>query len=264
MKTYFIDDPFFGMKSRTHYRAVFPSDFHLGFQGARAKALSNFLDSVTCDYLYLVGDIFDFWEMLKRVSWNLDCFAVIRRVLKLVSRGTVVKYCPGNHDDAIRHLLPLRFGTEIEIADYFIHTTAAGARLMVVHGDRFDSIVKHAKWLAKFGNTLYDWLLLSNGLLHQVRMALGYQSYWSFAGYLKSQAKVVGGFINDFGTAAIKFARDNGCVGVVCGHIHKAALHQVEGLTYANCGDWVESLTALVETNTGELKLVYWSCVGSA
>jgi UDP-2,3-diacylglucosamine pyrophosphatase LpxH len=248
--------------NRIYYRSVFISDTHLGFRGLNVVNLLSFLKSIRCDYLYLVGDIFDIWAMKKRIYWDANCTAIIRQILKMAKHGTKIVYLPGNHDDAIRAFLPFAFGTEIEIVDETFHTTLDGKRYLIIHGDQFDTVVGHMKWLARLGSTVYDWLLIGNDVLHKIRVRLGYHSYWSLAAYLKHKAKSAVSFIKDFEGAVIHHAIKNGCDGVICGHIHHATIEEIEEeshkVIYANCGDWVESLTALVENTEGHLELIRW------
>jgi len=246
------------MKNRQHYRAIFISDTHLGFRGAKAKNLLSFLKSVECHYLYLVGDIVDLWEMKKGILWDLDSSSVIRRIMKMSQDGTKVVYVPGNHDEAIRHFLPFEMAENVSFCDETFHTTSNGTKFNIIHGDQFDFVIGHMKWLAVLGTTLYDWLLSLNDVLHSVRVRLGYHTYWSLAGYLKHKAKGAVSFMRDFETAVVHHAKKQECDGVVCGHIHRAKLEMIDGIQYANCGDWVESLTALVEDVDGRLRLIHW------
>jgi UDP-2,3-diacylglucosamine pyrophosphatase LpxH len=246
------------MKQRKFYRAVFISDAHLGFRGCKAKQLLGFLKSIECETLYLVGDIFDLWAMKKKIWWDADCNAVVRRILKMAKQGTKIVYIPGNHDEAIRTFLPFHFGDNIVFINEVCHTTSIGEHYVVIHGDQFDVVVGHMKWLALLGTTLYDWLIVLNEVLHSIRVRLGYQSYWSLAGYLKAKTKKAISFVHDYKTAVLHHAKKNGCSGAICGHIHTAEIFDGGDGIYANCGDWVESLTALVENDQGKLELIYW------
>ena len=249
------------MKSIRFYRSVFISDLHLGFRWCQAKAILSFLKSISCEKLYLVGDIFDLWEMKNKIWWNSDCNEIILQLLKMIKNGTTVIYLPGNHDDAIRKFLPCALGEGIEIADEYIHVTSNGNRYAVIHGDRYDVVVGNMKWLAILGSRIYDWLMFSNGYLHSIRVFFGYKKYWSLAGYLKKKTKKAVSFIDDFETALAHHAKVNDCIGVICGHIHNAKLSIVDEIVYANAGDWIESLTAIVETESGELELLQWHCI---
>lgn len=244
---------------RTWYRAAFLSDLHIGAGGFRADACLALLKSIECDDLYLVGDIFDLLAMHHGIEWNDDVSAVIRRLLKMARDGTMIHYLTGNHDEALRQLTPLSLGDRIELVDETVHTTKLGQRLMVIHGDKFDFVVGHMRWLTHIGAHLYDWLLKANGALHTVRTWLGFRRYWSLSACLKSKAKQAVSFVRDFEAAACRYARDNDCTGVICGHIHtpKLAVNTELGVLYANCGDLVESLSYLAETEDGTLQLIY-------
>jgi UDP-2,3-diacylglucosamine pyrophosphatase LpxH len=246
------------MKRRTHYRSVWISDLHLGFRGCKAKQLHNFLKSIECDFLYLVGDVFDLMAMRSRIHWDAETTGVIRRILKMMKRGTRVVYITGNHDEPIRLFVPFAAGSEIAIENEIIHVTKSGKRLMVIHGDKFDFVVGHMKWLTILGSRLYDWLLSLNSILHTVRVRLGFTKYWSLSAYLKSKTKRAISFVHDFESAAMLYAEKNECCGVICGHIHTPKMYVDRGILYANCGDWVESLSALVENDEGNLELVHW------
>lgn len=241
------------MKRRTHYRTIFLSDTHLGFRGAQAKHLLAFLKSVECDYLYLVGDIFDFWAMRNKIWWDHHCDAILRRILKMIKTGTKVVYLPGNHDEVIRTFIPILLGS-VEVVNETTYTTQLGKRYSVFHGDHYDVVVGKLRWLALLGSTLYDWLLWANSGLHHLRVRMGYPTYWSLAKYLKAKAKIA--FIRDFEKAIVMHAKKNNCTGVICGHIHTPKIVVIDGIEYVNCGDWVESLTAVVENDAGYLELV--------
>ncbi|WP_370263177.1 UDP-2,3-diacylglucosamine diphosphatase [Limnobacter sp.] len=238
------------------YRTIWISDIHLGTPGCQAGALLHFLKHNECDTLYLVGDIIDGWQLRKGWYWPQSHNDVIQKVLRKARKGTKVVFIPGNHDEAARQFAGLTFG-DIPILESAVHTTADGKRLWVVHGDEFDQVVRYAKWLAYLGDTLYNFALTLNRLLNHVRIKLGYP-YWSLSQYLKHQVKNAVNFILEFENALVHEARQQGYDGVVCGHIHKAEIKEVDGLLYCNDGDWVESLTALVEKPCGTLEIVHW------
>ena len=242
-------------RTRTHYYAVFLSDIHLGSRGCKAKQLLAFLKSITCEYLYLIGDIFDLWAMKGKVWWNQYCTDVLRRILKMIKQGTKVIYVLGNHDEPIRHFVPLTFGTEITVVDETIHQMFDGTRLLIIHGDRFDFV---ARWLSILGSHIYDRLLLLNGVVHKIRVILGFRKYWSLSAYLKKRTKRALSVIQSFEDAVLRYAKKINCDGAIVGHIHTAKLTTVDDIIYGNCGDWVESLTALVETEEGHLKIIQW------
>jgi UDP-2,3-diacylglucosamine pyrophosphatase LpxH len=227
---------------------------HLGFRGAKAKNLLAFLKSIECDYLYLVGDIFDLWAMKSKVFWNDDCNAVVRRILKMAKNGTKVVYIVGNHDEAVRSFIPLTLG-EIEVCDETTHVMLDGTELLLIHGDIFDFV---AKWLSILGSHIYDRLIVVNNWLHKLRVGLGFKKYWSLSNFLKQKTKRAMSAIRSFEAAVIHYAKKKGKQGVICGHIHTFKLDIVDGMIYGNCGDWVESLTAIVETVEGKLEEIHW------
>lgn len=243
------------LPSKKH-RTIWISDIHLGTAGCQADALLSFLKHNESETLYLVGDIVDGWQLRKGWYWPQSHNDVIQKLLRKARKGTHVVFIPGNHDEAARQFCGMTFG-EIPIEDTVVHETADGRRLWVLHGDQFDQIVRYAKWLAYLGDTLYTFALFLNRWLNKFRVRLGYP-YWSLSQYLKHQVKNAVNFIAEFENALIAEAAKHGYDGVVCGHIHKAEIREVNGLTYCNDGDWVESLTALVEDHTGQLSIVHW------
>jgi len=240
-----------------HYRTVWISDVHLGFPGCRADFLLDFLDRVTCDRLYLVGDIIDFWHMRRGLYWPQAHNNVVRKLLGMAKHGTEVVYVPGNHDELLREHDGLRMG-EITIQCRAIHETADGRRLLIMHGDEFDSVVQCSKLLSLAGSQAYALLLRANRLVNFVRSKFG-MPYWSLAGSLKHRVKNAMQFISNFESAVARAARRHDVDGVVCGHIHRAEISIASGVLYLNCGDWVESCTALVEHNDGKIELLHWS-----
>ncbi len=242
----------------TAYRSVFISDTHLGTRGCRAEFLAHFLKSISCENLFLVGDIIDGWRLKRSWFWDKHHDKVLRRVLKFARNGTNVVYVPGNHDEMLRKYVPL--GVEIcgvKMQLEAEHVTAAGKRLLITHGDAFDSVVRHAKVLALLGDWAYTVALGVNRYFNMVRSRLGYP-YWSLSAWLKLQVKEAVKAIDRFETALADDAKARGFDGVVCGHIHHAEMRMVNGVMYLNDGDWVESCTALVEHMDGTLELVDW------
>jgi len=242
---------------RLSVRTVFISDVHLGTPGCQAEALLDFLRCVECETLYLVGDIVDGWQLMRRWYWPQAHNDVVQKVLRQARKGTRVVLVPGNHDEFARRYLGHSFGG-IEVVEDATHQTADGRRFWVMHGDLFDGVVQCAPWLAHIGDGLYTLALRLNRALNSARARLGLP-YWSLSRYLKLKVKRAVSFIGDFETAVIREARRRGVDGVVCGHIHHAELRTVDGLTYANDGDWVESLTALVEHGDGRLEVIEWA-----
>jgi UDP-2,3-diacylglucosamine pyrophosphatase LpxH len=248
-------------RGERHYRAVFISDTHLGTRGCRSDFLADFLSRVSCDRLYLVGDIIDGWRLRKSWYWDAMHDEVLRLILRHARAGTDVVYIPGNHDELFRGWLPL--GLEIagiRLVGDAVHQTADGRRLLVIHGDQFDSVVRYAKFLALLGDWAYTAALVVNTWFNAARRRLGYP-YWSLSAWLKRQVKEAVKAIDRFETALAGEARRRGLDGVVCGHIHHAEMREVNGVLYLNDGDWVESCTALVEHGDGRLELLDWAAV---
>jgi len=251
-----------GPGAKLRFRAIFISDIHLGTPGCRADALLEFLRRTESDYLYLVGDIVDGWQLRRRWFWHQSHNDVIQKLLRKARKGTRVVYIPGNHDEAARHYLGFALG-DIVIQDEAIHTTADGKRLLVIHGDLFDAVVQFTPWLALLIDFLYSFLLKLNRHVNALRAHLGLR-YWSLAKFVNHRVKNAVNYIVAFEEALAREARQRGFDGVVCGHIHKAELRPIDGTIYCNDGDWVESLTALVETFTGELRIVHWHEIAGA
>jgi UDP-2,3-diacylglucosamine pyrophosphatase LpxH len=240
----------------THYRTIWLSDIHLGTSGCRAEYLLDFLKMTESDTLYLVGDILDGWQLRKGWYWPQTHNDVVQKILRKVRKGTQVIYVPGNHDELARQFVGLDFGG-ISVREEDIHQLADGRKLWVVHGDLFDGITQHARWLAYLGDSLYTVALKINQWVNHVRAKMKLP-YWSVSQYLKHQVKNAVNYIAQFEQEMVWAAQQRGCQGVVCGHIHKAEIREIDGMLYCNDGDWVESLTALVETHQGELKILEW------
>ena len=240
----------------SRYRAIFLSDIHLGTAGCKAEHLLDFLRHNESDVLYLVGDIIDGWALRSRFYWPQAHNDVVQKVLRKARKGTRVYYIPGNHDEVARQFCGLNFG-DVAILEDAVHELLDGRRLWVVHGDFADGVIRHVKWLAHLGDFLYERLLWINRHFNNLRARLGF-GYWSLSQYLKLRVKNAVSFISDFERVLIREARRRGYDGVVCGHIHHAEIRTVDGGLYVNDGDWVESLTALVETHEGELRILTW------
>jgi UDP-2,3-diacylglucosamine pyrophosphatase LpxH len=241
------------------FRAIFISDIHLGTASSQTGRLLDFLRHTDSDQLYLVGDVIDGWQLRRRWYWHQGHNDVIQKVLRKARKGTRVTYIAGNHDEAMRHFLGLAFGG-IDSRDEAEHVTADGRRLLVIHGDLFDAVVQQAKWLAHLGDAAYIVVLKLNRWFNHLRAKLGLR-YWSLAQFLKHRVKKAVSYIGNFEMALAHEARRRGFDGVVCGHIHKAEIRDIGGILYCNDGDWVESLTALVETESGELKIIDWKAI---
>lgn len=243
--------------ARPLYRSVFVSDTHLGTRGARCDFLADFLRRTTCQNLFLVGDIIDGWRLRKSWYWDESHDEVLRLILRFARSGTHVTYIPGNHDELFRKWLPMEIAG-IRLRQEAEHITADGKRLLIMHGDEFDSVVRYAKFLALLGDWAYTFALTFNRYFNAVRRRLGYP-YWSLSAWLKRQVKEAVKAIDRFEGALAAEARRRGFDGVVCGHIHHAQMHEVQGVLYLNDGDWVESCTALVEHHDGRLELIDWA-----
>ena len=238
------------------FRTIWISDTHLGTSGCQADRLLDFLRRTEAEPLYLVGDIIDGWQLKRRWYWHQSHNDVVQKILRKARKGTEVIYIPGNHDEAVRHFLGVAFGG-IAIRDEAVHTTARGLRLLVTHGDLFDGVVQYARWLAYLGDRLYTLSLHLNRWLNALRARLGLR-YWSLAQFLKHKVKNAVSYIVAFEEALAAEARARQFDGIVCGHIHQAEIRDIDGILYCNDGDWVESLTALVESADGDLSILHW------
>ena len=241
----------------TAYRSVFLSDIHLGTRGCQAELLLDFLRHITCEQLFLVGDIVDGWKMKRGWYWPQSHNDVVQKFLRQARKGVQVTYIPGNHDDRVRDFCGVHFGGVLVARDA-VHQTADGRRFLVVHGDEFDTVVRHAVWIAHAGDIAYRAALTLNTLLNHIRRRLGF-GYWSLSAFLKSRVKNALKFIDNFEGALAGEARRRDLDGVICGHIHKAQMRDIDGTLYVNDGDWVESCTALVEHFDGRLEILKWA-----
>ena len=241
---------------RARYRAVFISDLHLGTAGCQAVELLEFLKQHPSETLYLVGDIIDGWQLRRKWFWPQAHNDVVQKLLRRSRKGCKVVFVPGNHDEFARQFDGHHFGG-IEVANEAVHITADGRRLWVVHGDHFDGVIQCARWLAYLGDNAYEFLLRLNRHLNSLRARLGLP-YWSLSQYLKHKVKKALNYVMDFERAVAAEARSRGYQGVVCGHIHRPEMRSIDGTLYCNDGDWVESLSALVEHMDGRLELLHW------
>ena len=244
---------------KTHFRTIFLSDIHLGTRGCQADRLLSFLKAHTCDRLYLVGDIVDGWRLKSELYWPQSHSNVLRRFLTLTKRGTEVVYVTGNHDEFLRKYSELTIGN-LELVDRAVHKTADGQQLLVVHGDEFDVVTRYHRWLAFLGDVGYTLLLELNRHCNRLRGRFGY-GYWSLSAWVKQRVKRAVSFISEYEDALVRQCRHEGYDGVVCGHIHHAEIRDLDGVRYMNCGDWVESCTALVEDMNGRFSILDWSAM---
>jgi UDP-2,3-diacylglucosamine pyrophosphatase LpxH len=245
----------------SRYRTIWISDIHLGTRGCKADFLLDFLKHTESDYLYLVGDIIDCWRLRRSWYWHQSHNDVVQKLLRKARKGTKVIYIPGNHDEPLRGYTDMQFGG-VTVIEEAIHVTADGRRFLVMHGDKFDGIVKYARWLAILGDHAYNLLLAVNHWYNLWRRKFGYP-YWSLSAYLKRRVKDAVSYIDDFEVALADEARRRGVDGIVCGHIHKAEIRRFGPVLYCNDGDWVESCTALVEHGDGRLEILEWASLRS-
>ncbi len=241
----------------TRFRALFISDVHLGMRGSQAAKLLDFLRHHEADTIYLVGDIVDGWALKSGWYWPQDHNDVVQKLLRQARKGTRIVYVPGNHDEFLRDYYGTHFGG-IEVVEHAMHESADGRRYLIVHGDMFDLIVTQARWLAHLGDAAYDMAIALNRWFNAARRRLGFP-YWSLSQWAKLKVKNAVSYIGEFEKTLTAEAARHGADGVICGHIHHATIHDRLGLRYVNCGDWVESCTAVVEHPDGRLEIVEWT-----
>lgn len=237
-------------------RAIFLSDIHLGTRGCQAERLLDFLRDHEAEYLFMVGDIVDFWAMSRGIYWPAAQNTVVQKLLRRARHGEKIFLIPGNHDEALREYLDMNFGG-IQVVQEYIHAAADGRRYLLIHGDEFDQVTRHHRWVALLGDIAYNGLVRVNAWLSWLRRRFNRPGYWSLAGYAKRKVKTAVSFIFDFEDSVIRAARERGMDGVICGHIHSATIRETAGITYLNCGDWVDSCTAIVEHLDGRMELIH-------
>jgi len=238
------------------YRSLFISDLHLGTRGVQAAALLEFLRDHDADTIYLVGDIVDGWRLRSSWHWPQAHNDVVQKLLRKARKGSRIVYVPGNHDEFLREFCGSNFGS-IELVESIVHHAADGKRYLVIHGDVFDVVVRHAKWLAFLGDWAYVLALELSGHVNYVRRKFGF-TYWSLSAWAKSKVKNAVNFIGRFEETLAMEAARHGVDGVICGHIHTASVRDLKGIAYLNTGDWVESCTAIVEHYDGRMELIRW------
>ena len=246
-------------KSLITYKSLFISDVHLGTKGCQADKLLEFFKFSRSENLYLVGDIIDVWAMQKTFYWPQPHNDVIQKILRKARHGTKVFYIIGNHDEVFRKFIPMHFG-DINIVNRVIHETQLGKKYLVVHGDAWDGVMKYAKWLSKLGSIAYGLLLRLNIVINFFRKLRG-KSYWSLAKFLKYKVKNAVKYIGEYERTVSDYAKRKKYDGIICGHIHHAEDQNFDGINYLNCGDWVESCTALAEKYDGTFEIIYWDNV---
>ncbi len=245
------------MQFSTQFRTIVISDIHLGSAGSRVKEVTRFLKTYSCEKLILNGDIIDGWQLKKYGEWKRKHTLFFKVIIKMIARHkTQVIYLRGNHDDFLDQVLPLRLGPHFQISkDYIL--ASGSKRYYVTHGDVFDTITTHMKWLAYLGDMGYTFLLWINKLYNRYRTWYGLP-YYSLSGKIKNKVKLAVNYISDFEEKLTELARSRQCDGIICGHIHQPSIRQLEDITYMNSGDWVESLSALVEDFNGNWSLLYY------
>lgn len=244
-------------------RSVFISDVHLGTRACQAERLLAFLREYPSEHLFLLGDIVDFWTMNRSIHWPRTHNTVVQKVLRRARHGCRVIFIPGNHDEALRDYAGIAFG-DIQVESEWVHVAADGRRYWLLHGDDYDQVTRHHRWVAVLGDVGYNLLVSLNHWLSKMRRLLGRPGYWSLAGYAKQKVKKAVSFVFDFESSIAHAARGKQLDAVICGHIHWAADHDLDGVRYLNCGDWVDSCTGIVEHHDGRMEVVFWHAGASA
>jgi UDP-2,3-diacylglucosamine pyrophosphatase LpxH len=234
-------------------RAAWISDVHLGTRTSNAAGLLQFFREYDFEYLYVVGDLIDIWSLRRSRYWPQEHNDVIQKILRKARKGARVVYIPGNHDEMVADFLGV-FGN-ITIQKYAIHKTADGRRVLVIHGHELDTVVQNVKWLAFAGDVGYQFLLSLNPAINFVRRRLGL-GYWSLSAYAKKRVKDAVNFVGEFEKAVARYAEEYAVDAVLCGHIHSIANRQIGSITYYNCGDWVETSSAIIEDFSGKIDIV--------
>jgi len=238
-------------------RSIFISDVHLGTRACQANRLLDFLREHPSEHLFLVGDIIDFWAMSRGIYWSADQNTVVQKVLRRARHGNKVILIPGNHDEALREYVGASFG-DIRVEREYVHASANGKKYLLLHGDEFDQVTRHHRCVAVLGDMFYTLLVRLNVWISFLRRTCRLPGYWSLAGYAKRKVKTALGFIFNFEDSVMYSIRERDLDGVICGHIHWATIKEKDGISYLNCGDWVDSCTAIVEHLDGRMELIDW------
>ncbi|KZN68273.1 ser/threonine protein phosphatase [Pseudoalteromonas luteoviolacea CPMOR-1] len=242
---------------QTYYPSIWISDVHLGYKDCKAEFLLDFLNCTRCDTLYLVGDIVDLWSLKRQFYWHPSHYQVLECIQKKAESGTRVIYIPGNHDETFRNYVDMTL-FNVEVHHTYVHTTSAGKRFLLLHGDDFDSATRYNKLISIIGDQAYDFLLFLNRWTNRVRKLYG-GHYWSLASWLKNRVHKARAAIAAFEQAAVHEAKKQDMDGIICGHIHQPRINVTDGIVYCNDGDWIENCTALVENEQGRIELLHWS-----
>jgi UDP-2,3-diacylglucosamine pyrophosphatase LpxH len=238
------------------YRTVFISDIHLGTRMSQADQLLDFMKTFESEKIYLVGDIIDGWAMSKNKYWPQDHNDVIQKFLRKARKGTEIIYIPGNHDEFMRDYCDFEFG-HIVLCKDAVHIGVDSKIYYVTHGDQFDVVVKNIKWLAHIGSWAYDFSIMLNVMFNRIRKIFNME-YWSLSAWLKYKVKEAVNFIGDYESSLSAYAKSKKFDGIICGHIHHPSLRYIDDILYLNCGDWVESCTAIVEHYDGKFEIIKW------
>jgi UDP-2,3-diacylglucosamine pyrophosphatase LpxH len=243
---------------KTKYKTLFVSDIHLGTKASQTTQFLEFLKTIDCDKIYLVGDIIDGWSMSRTKYWSQQHNDTIQKLLRQARKGTEIVYIPGNHDEFLRHFCDksFRFGN-IRLVDDDIHITSSGKKYLIIHGDQFDTIIRNAKWVTKLGSWAYEMSINLNIAVNFIRKIFGLP-FWSLSSWVKYKVKKAVNFIGAYEETLSNYAKYRGVDGVICGHIHHPNITMINGVEYLNCGDWVESCSAIVETLDGNFELIKW------
>jgi UDP-2,3-diacylglucosamine pyrophosphatase LpxH len=238
------------------YKTVFISDVHLGTKMSQARNLLKFLKTFECEKLYLVGDIVDGWAMSSTKYCPQEHNDVVQKLLRKARKGMEVIYIPGNHDEFLRPYCDSEFG-HILLVKESVHVGVDGKLYLVTHGDQFDVVMQNVKWLSHLGSWAYDVSIYVNIFVNKVRSKFNLP-FWSLSAYLKYKVKEAVNFIGDYEANLSEYAKSKGLDGIICGHIHHSNIKDINGIRYLNCGDWVESCTAIVENHDGTFEIIYW------
>jgi UDP-2,3-diacylglucosamine pyrophosphatase LpxH len=249
------------MSPPARYRTLFISDLHLGTKGCQAELFLDFLRHHDADTIYLVGDIVDGWRLKTSWYWPEAHNTIVQKLLRKTRKGTRVFFIPGNHDEFARDYVGMTMGG-IEVVRSAMHVTADGRRFHVTHGDEYDIVIRHARWLAFLGDWAYETALFTNTHFNRIRRKIGLP-YWSFSAWAKLKVKNAVNFIGAFEEALSDHAAKHDYHGVICGHIHHPMIRDMNGVTYINIGDFVESCTAAAEHYDGTIEILTWMTPGA-